>query len=194
MYALIRITDAYTEPKFRLIPDPWLHFNSGNLRLRPGFVLPASLQLTNERPEHDSPNHFTTSVPKPIVGFHVRPSGGSTSDAVPSRSVRDNKRASSLNPSMLQPIQLTKAQGSPLQPQIYDLMTSTEQDLLTMLSVTNGSAAPNHWSTVRRDPFPREERARLQAHIISTHTLSLPIMKYVSSLCFPVKGRKVFKA
>lgn len=49
MAVLIRITDAYTAPKFNFILDPWLHFSSGILQARSGYVLPASFRLTQHQ-------------------------------------------------------------------------------------------------------------------------------------------------
>ncbi|KAI7779775.1 hypothetical protein LA080_000372 [Diaporthe eres] len=120
---LIRIADAYTEPKFSLILDPWSHFNSGMLQLHPGIILPASLQLVNQPTKDDNPNHLTRSVAKPKAGVNIHPPAESTRDVVPPRDVRNNRRTSSLNSSIPRQAQFSKAESSPTQPQNQNHVT-----------------------------------------------------------------------
>lgn len=124
MFVLVRITDAYTEPKFSLIPDPWSHFNSGTLRLHPSITLPVSLQSVNQQTKHGSPNHFTDPIPKPTAGILMRASKESARDTVPPRDFRDNRRGPSLNSLISRQAQPRKAQSSPNRPQNHGYVSN----------------------------------------------------------------------
>lgn len=114
---LIRITHAYTEPKFSLILDPWLHFISGILQLQTGCVFSASFNSMNHGAKKHAFSHNTSLDSRPDQNVNIRPSVEPASDEAAHQDIPYNSQTASLNLSTSQPQMHTEHSSSEINPQ-----------------------------------------------------------------------------